>query len=492
MKFKTKSLLAIIGLASAGCAVSSDFSVSKVNAENGPILQTASGALIGTQEGSVLRFAGVPYAEPPLGDLRWRPPQPISWDGLRDASNFQLPCLQPTSEDGSTNPGGVSGDTSEDCLYLNVWAPEGGEKAPIMLWVHGGGGYLGAGSLKTYDGTFFARNGVILVSINYRLGMLGQFAHPALSAAASPNEGLANYQIMDVVAALQWIQENGAALGGDTENVTLFGESAGGVLVANMLSTPPSRGLFQKAIIESAVPQLGNNRTLKQAEADGIRLASGLGLRGANASPEELRALPAEDVISHAVRSPSFLNGSYLILDGRVRTTTTGAGFVDGTTVDVPLIVGSNSAEFFGPEASRMAALASVSGDAPAWQYYFDYVPEWLREKQPDGAPHAAELPYVFNTFSSDPRRGGGSKTTVADQAVVDVMHACWVAFAFATLGADKLSCGDDFVWDAYNPGTDMMAIFRAKPSMQRARPIIEESIRNFPMRPDIGEPLED
>jgi len=452
-------------------------------------VKTKSGVMVGSSNNGVSIFKGVPYAKPPLGDLRWRPPQPITWQGQLQAKEFKLPCLQITPANGAPNGGGVAGPTSEDCLYLNVWAPANARNAPVMLWLHGGAGHLGAGSLESYHGLEFARQGVIVVTINYRLGMLGQFAHPALTRAAGGREPLANYQLMDAVAALRWVKDNGRALGGDTSNVTLFGQSAGAVMVAALLATPPAKGLFHKAIIQSAVPQLGNNRSLIQAEADGVKFATTLGLPGAEATPEQLRALPAERVISAEARSAGFTNGSYLVLDGKVRPMTVGNGFITGATVDVPLIVGSNSAEFFGLEASRMVGLASIHGRAPAWQYYFDYVPEWRRGEQPQGAPHSAELTYVFNTFRTSSRRGGGSRTTAADDAVVRTMHSCWVAFAKAPPTAKDITCADGFVWPAYNPGLDNMAVFRATPAIQRALPIIAKSAAEFPMRPDIGEP---
>ncbi|MGE0409472.1 MAG: carboxylesterase/lipase family protein, partial [Amphiplicatus sp.] len=303
-------------------------------------LRVDSGVLVGVSEDGVNVFKGAPYAKPPVGKLRWAPPQRISWKGERDATEYALPCPQQTPESGP-NRGGVAGATSEDCLYLNVWAPKNAENAPVMLWLYGGAGFLGAGSLGTYDGTSFAKDGVIVVTINYRLGMLGEFAHPALTKAAKADEPLANYQLMDAVAALEWVQRNAKALGADPKNVTLFGQSAGAVMVGALLSTPPSKGLFQKAIIQSAVPLLGGGRTLAQAEADGVKFANTLGLDGAKATLAELRALSVEEVISDKARGPGFYNGSYLILDGRFRPITTGEGFASGATADVPLIVGS-------------------------------------------------------------------------------------------------------------------------------------------------------
>lgn len=449
-------------------------------------LRVDGGLLVGEEHADVVSFKGVPYAKPPVGNLRWRPPERAAWKGDRGATQYGAACPQPINADGTPNGGGVTGRTSEDCLFLNVWAPKGAKNAPIMVFVHGGAGYLGSGNVPRYDGTAFARDGVILVTINYRLGMLGQFAHPALTNAAKPNEPLANFQLMDAVAALEWVRRNADALGGDRNNVTLFGQSAGAVIVAALLSTPSSKGLFNKAIIQSGVPQFGGGRTLAQAEADGERFAEVLGL-GAAATPEKLRSLPLERVVSADARGPGFSNGSYLIIDGRFRTTTTGAGFENGATVDVPLIVGSNSAEFFGPEAYRMAQTAARHGKAAAWQYMFTYVPTWRRAEQPTGAPHSAELGYVFNTVE-DPIRGAPSRILDQDRKVAEQVHACWVAFARAPTSSEALSC-NGLTWPSRTAENDALVLFDAVPSVAKAKPIIAAVAAAFPARPGLGEP---
>lgn len=450
-------------------------------------LRVDGGLLVGVEDADVISFKGVPYAKPPVGELRWRPPERVSWNGERAATQYGAACPQPVNADGTPNGGGVAGRTSEDCLFLNVWAPKDAKNAPVMVFVHGGAGYLGSGNLPRYDGSAFARDGVIVVTINYRLGMLGQFAHPALTKASKPDEPLANFQLMDAVAALEWVQRNAEALGGDRNNVTLFGQSAGAVMVAALLSTPPSKGLFDKAIIQSAVPQFGGSRTLAQAEADGERFAEVLGLGGAAATPEKLRGLPLERVISGEARGPGFSNGSYLIVDGRFRTTTTGAGFENGATVDVPLIVGSNSAEFFGPEAYRMVQTAARHGKAAAWQYLFTYVPTWRRAEQPTGAPHSAELGYVFNTVV-DPVRGAPSRVQEQDLKVAQQVHACWVAFARAPASSQALSC-DGFNWPSRTDENDALVLFDAVPSVAKAKPIVAAVAAAFPARPGLGEP---
>jgi len=207
-----------------------------------------SGVLVGESESGVNVFRGVPFAKPPVGALRWKAPElPEPWPGERAAVSFEPPCTQPTNADGKTaNGGGVVGATSEDCLYLNVYAPSEAEKAPILVWLHGGAFFLGAGHLGSYNGTSNAKQGVITVSINYRLGSLGGFAHAALSAEAAADEGLGSFALMDAVAALEWVQRNAAAFGGDPDNVTLAGQSAGGVAVMHLLSVPRARGSFTK------------------------------------------------------------------------------------------------------------------------------------------------------------------------------------------------------------------------------------------------------
>lgn len=442
--------------------------------------------VVGTSLERVDTFRGVPFAMPPVGPLRWRPPRRISWRGIRDASQFALPCAQPVLENGP-NRGGVQGQTSEDCLYLNIWAPRGARRAPVIVWLHGGAGFLGAGSLGSYEGSSFAQHGVIVVTINYRLGMLGQFAHPALTQAAATTEPLANYSLMDAVAALEWVRRNGPALGADVNNVTLAGQSAGAVMVAALLAVPSARGLFQKAIVQSAVPLLGGRRTLAQAEADGVRFATILGLAGADATAEQLRSLSLEQVISQEARGPGFSNGSYLILDGRFRPITTGQGYERRRTVDIPLMVGSTQAEFFGPSVYELAQAANRYGRSPAWHYFFRYVPQWQRAEQPNGPPHAAELPYVFNSLRTS--RLTASRAMESDAVVARAMHSCWIAFVRAPRNVRSLSCAEGFRWPARTMRGDEIAVFDARPSLERAGPIISRNAADFPIRPGIGEP---
>ena len=401
---------------------------------------TKTGTLTGVLENGVHVFKGVPYAQPPVGPLRWRPPQPMRWSGERPATEFALPCLQPTNADGRAHGAGVTGASKEDCLYLNVWAPPNARNAPIMLWLYGGGGTMGSGHVRTYQGESFARNGVVLVTINYRLGALGGFSHPALtrSAGAEPHS---NYHLLDAMAALRWIKDNAAAFGGDAENVTLFGESAGATMVANLVTSPMAKGLFNKAIIESTGSLPTAATPLDRAETRGAEVATALGLPGANATAEQLRAVPAERLIMDRAIG----GGLRTILDGKVKTQSIIDSFAGGTAIDVPMIIGTNSDEGRLNGTQRVATYAM--GGAPVFQYFFDYVPDWRRPDTPNGVPHAGEIPYVFNTVNYD--RNAGSRMTDKDRAVAARVHSCWVAFAKQPVSKRTIDCAEGFSWPA-------------------------------------------
>lgn len=213
-------------------------------------MQIDAGTIEGAVSGDVLSFKGIPYATPPLGNLRWREPQPVQpWTGVRKAIAYGNDCIQkPVPGD----PAAISNTTSEDCLVLNVWQPANNpshKKLPVLVWIHGGGFVNGSAAASIYDGSAFARQGLVVVSFNYRLGRLGFFAHPALTAA---KEGrLGNYGLLDQLAALSWVQRNVTAFGGDPKQVTIMGESAGGISVMHHLTSLEARGLFQRAIVLS-------------------------------------------------------------------------------------------------------------------------------------------------------------------------------------------------------------------------------------------------
>ena len=208
-----------------------------------PPIQVTGGVISGTDNGDIRTFFGVPYAAPPIGDLRWRAPQPvIAWTGVKAARAFSPACRQTVTW--------ISNPQSEDCLYLNIWAPEKAEKLPVMVWIHGGGNFGGTGAQSLYDGTHLTRRGVIVVTLNYRLGVFGFFADPELTQE-SPDHASGNQGIEDQIVALRWVKANIAAFGGDPDRVTVMGESAGAEAVAVLVASPQAKGLFQRAIAES-------------------------------------------------------------------------------------------------------------------------------------------------------------------------------------------------------------------------------------------------
>jgi para-nitrobenzyl esterase len=427
-----------------------------------------SGVLVGSTDNGVNIFKGVPFAKPVVGDLRWQPPQrPDPWKGDRQATEFGLPCPQPINADGTVNGGGVKGQTSEDCLTLNVWAPKNARNAPVMVWLYGGAGYLGAGHLGSYQGDSFARDGVVVVTINYRLGALGTFAHPALTKAAKPGEALVNYQLMDVIAALQWVQRNAASFGGDKSNVTLFGQSAGGSLVSMALASPAAKGLFQKAIIHSGA-NLAGGQTVAAAEANGVKIATALGAPGAVATLAQLRAIPADAFPAN----PATRAGVGSTLDGVVRTTSLRDALTNRTAADVPVIVGSNNGEPGASGANDIVNLAK-DGNAGAWQYYFTYVPARKRANQPQGAIHSDEIGYAFDSLKTAAR--GGPDTTDQDRAVAAEMHSCWVAFAKMPATSKSIACKNGFTWPARSSDNDVVAQFGDQPALAKAQPIIAQ-----------------
>ncbi len=428
-----------------------------------------SGKLAGVTAGDVVSFKGVPFAKPPVGGLRWRSPQPVDpWTGVRAADKYGALCMQKinTKDNGVGPP-----PASEDCLTLNVWRPlhAGAKPLPVMVWIHGGGLVNGSGTAALYDGSAFARRGVVVVTINYRLGRFGFFAHPALTAE-NPKGPLGNYGLQDQIAALEWVQRNIAAFGGDPKAVTVFGESAGGVSVNHLMLAPPARGLFIRAIVESGAGRefyaplhVKGAGGIPSAEDQGKAFAAKLGVAGADVAA--LRAIPADAIIKAG--DPDMSKGELIVLDGVTQTMEVTDGFRQGLEMKIPYIVGSNSRElpvppsmidtFFGgaghmPAADKgkladayggtgafndnvlsdivftepahyLASLHAKNGN-PTWLYRFSVLSA-TAPKMLTGAPHASERQYVFDTLNTSPW-----PTAASDKPLAAGMSAYWADFA--------------------------------------------------------------
>lgn len=362
------------------------------------LVTTGSGTVRGVVAGAVVSFKGIPYAAPPLGPLRWRPPQPPKpWRGVRDASEFGHDCMQvPTEfEVLATTP-------NEDCLYLNVWRPAGeGRGLPVLVWIHGGGFVGGGSSSPFYDGSAFARQGLVVVSFNYRLGRLGFFAHPALLAATE--EPVANYGYMDQLAALRWVQDNIAAFGGDPRRVTIMGESAGGASVLALVTSPLAAGRFQQVVVLSGGgrqpiltrPMTNGSPMAPSADATDLRFAESLGVAGTGADAlARLRALPAQDIIGNIhlgvlaeealrcvageAKQPGTQAGCIPVysgtpvIDGRIVTGTPEARLQAGDAQRVPVLIGTTATDlpqFFPPIGADPFSYFGDDADAARAHY---------------------------------------------------------------------------------------------------------------------------
>lgn len=424
-----------------------------------------------TAEDGVRVFKGIPFAAPPVGELRWRPPQPCArWEGVRTCDTFGPSCPQPKPVLGPAPT-----TSSEDCLYLNVWTGAQGaqERRPVMVWIHGGGYTTGSGSSPLYDGSALARRGVVVVTINYRLGPFGFLAHPLLSQEAESHSS-GNYGLLDQIAALQWVKGSIAAFGGDPDCVTIFGESAGAGSVACLLASPLARGLCHRAIMESGFAQA---RRLNEAERIGTTVAQRL---GCDAAPDPLAAMrgkSAEEVLQAANPAQGLFGKGLKFLptvDGLVLTEEPRALFSAGKQAAVPIIAGSNADDgsifseqltvktvqgyglilrgIFANQAGRARELfpAETDADVPAalgdlitvaafvaparftvsasdmaaqdaYLYHFTRIPPALRSTR-YGAMHGAEIPYVFGSLVR-----AGEET---DRQLSEAMGAYWVQFA--------------------------------------------------------------
>jgi para-nitrobenzyl esterase len=458
-----------------------------------------SGVLQGTVTGGVLSFKGVPYAAAPVGNLRWRAPQPLApWNGTRPAANYARDCVQKPLPG---EAGAAGAQLGEDCLYLNLWRSVSKSKAPrpVFVWIHGGGFVNGGSSAPIFDGAGLARQGLVVVAFNYRLGRLGFFMHPALKASG---EASANYGLLDQLAALQWVQRNIAAFGGDPGQVTLAGESAGGISVLHHLASPASQGLFHRALVMSGggrtylVPGSGAVPAAR-AEQAGIAFAKSRGIEGTGAEAlTALRALPADkvsgDLSMAELAADTYAGGP--ILDGKVVAGMPGDALRARTAAKVPVVIGTMADELvvlqpprdkplsmFGNEAGRAQfayfknarepgeAVKNIGADMtmheparfvarqvaaagqPAWLYRFAYVAESQRNSGATAA-HAKELPFLFDTLSAV----YGLGVTAEDRAMARVFIGLLSNFART---GDPNRKGLPH-WPAYNPAHNEVMMF--------------------------------
>ena len=471
-------------------------------------------------------FKGIPFAAPPVGPLRWREPRPpVAWEGIRKADEFGPRCMQGGGGNGRQGGAPVQPPVSEDCLYLNVWtgAASANERRPVILWSYGGSLTSGSGSQPLYDGEALAKKGVVFVTYNYRLGPFGFFAHPELTRESGHNAS-GNQGLMDLRAALEWIQKNIARFGGDPTRVTSMGESAGASLVACLVVSPRAKGLFQRAIAEST-GCTGTSRiglpmmTLAEAEGAGTKAARALGAE----SLADLRAKPAAEVLKNAT-------GTRVIVDGWNLVEDAATALAERRQHDVDVLVGSNKDEgtfpvfgvpsgtpqqFIDRTRARYGAMAdsflalypagsesesnasqlasfrdmvfwnlrswaqqqSTRGRAKAYVYYFTHEPQTAPGQPSRGASHTAEIPYAFNNAAP-----GWTET---DRRLADVMSSYWVNFAatgdpngkglpawpaFKTGASEQPMVLGDTVGVAPGPGRAQLAFYDTamRPSSQR------------------------
>lgn len=395
------------------------------------IVRLDSGLISGTSEGQISEYLGIPYAAPPIGELRWRPPQKVAaWKGLRSCEWFAPACVQSKSKHEIRR-------MSEDCLYLNIWTPakRTDEGLPVMFWIHGGAFRIGSGSFKEFQGKNLAKKGVIVVTINYRIGPLGFLAHPLLRAE-SEHEACGNYGLLDQIAALEWVKRNISGFGGDPNRVTIFGESAGGASVTALMISPLAKGLFSQAISESGtlfgdryfLPKA--NGSLAQALKSGVNYAKALGCDKADDVLAALRKKSAADLIEAA---KNFQFGP--VFDDWVIPQYPEITFSSGAFVQIPLIIGVNGDEgslWFKKDRAKAAQFGLDAFVKPAYFiagcvkktffYHFSRAPATEMGKQ-FGSYHAAEVSYVFGTL--DKSRGYNE----VDFTLSEKMMNYWVNF---------------------------------------------------------------
>jgi para-nitrobenzyl esterase len=433
-------------------------------------VKVAEGLLQGTRDKDLMVYKGIPFATPPIGDLRWKAPQPAKkWEGVKNVNSFGPAPMQ-----GGNPPSGKS----EDCLYLNVWTPakSAKEKLPVLVWIYGGGFSFGSTAEPVYSGEMLARKGVVLVSVAYRVGQLGFLAHPELSVE-SPNNVSGNYGLLDMIAGLEWIKKNIAAFGGDPDKMTIFGESAGGIAVSMLSASPRAKGLFHGAISQSGgsfgPPRVttypGENlKLLKDAEASGEVYAKNAGA----SSIAELRKMEAEKL-----PSAWGIGNAWPIIDGWVIPDDQYKLYEAGKYNDTPILVGYNSDEgasfsrekttdefigsvklrygkfaedllkaypvegdkisktardlardaAFGWHTWSWARLQTLTGKSKVYYYYFDQHPEYPKDspRAGYGSPHGQEVAFVFQHLDDK-----SPEATPTDQKISEAMATYWTNFA--------------------------------------------------------------
>jgi len=425
------------------------------------IVKTDKGYISGTKIGEsgkeVSIFRGIPFAAPPVEELRWKPPQPAAaWDGVRECTKFS--AISPQME----MPGMPSPlPMSEDCLYLNVVTParQPNEKLPVMVWMHGGGYSMGCGNDRIWNNYRLPQCGVVVVTLNHRLGPFGLLAHPALSKESSKGAS-GNYLFLDIIASLQWIQRNIAAFGGDPDNVTIFGESGGGAKVSIMMASPMAKGLFHRAICESGTATaILTGMNLADIEANGEKLLKKLGVTSGKNALEEARNIPFEKVLEAAMEmeAPRKPGAPPVPLwdaavDGRVIPVSPTESFLSGSINAVPLIVSANLGELVGPGMLVMPFIIPAYVDmlkavtkkgCAGYACIFDQIPAGWK-KEGCNSVHSMELPYVFGDWDDSTgwwksvgmiAQSSGAKTmnpglTEHDRTVSEAMMNLWSSFA--------------------------------------------------------------
>jgi len=468
-------------------------------------VKVESGKLQGTIENGLTVYKGIPFAAPPVGDLRWRAPQTAEkWKGVRQADKFAPGPIQAQS---------FTFGKSEDCLYLNIWTPAKSSKdrIPVLVWIHGGGFGAGSASEELFYGDKLARKGVILVCLAYRVGQLGFLAHPELSNE-SPNHVSGNYGLLDMIAGLQWIKKNIAAFGGDPNKVTIFGESAGGIAVSMLCTSPLAKGLFSGAISESG-GSFGpprpttfpgeNMKRLHDAELAGLEYTRNAGV----SSIDELRNIPADKL-----PGGRGIGMAWPIIDGYVIPDDQYKLYAAGKYNDTPVLIGYNSDEgasfsqyktpedyFAGvrerygkfaedlikaypagtntvPKTARdlvrdaafgwhtwiWARLQSRTGQSKVFFYYFDQHPDYPEDspRAGYGSPHGTEIPYVFQHLNSSNPMMGNRQITKADEEISEAMATYWTNFAkYGDPNGEGVPN-----WTAFSDSNPLVMYFNKKP----------------------------